>query len=101
MYYLQFPDGNLFGYYNLASFPIFYHYDMGFEGFVDGGNGAAFLYDFTSGHWWYTNSSLFPYLYDFTLNNWLYYFPATNNPGHYTSNPRYFSDLTTGKIITM
>jgi hypothetical protein len=101
VYYLKFPDGNLFGYYNLQSFPIFYHYDMGFEAFVDGGNGGAYLFDFTSGHWWYTSSSLFPYLYDFTLNNWLYYFPATNNPGHFSSNPRYFSDLTTGKIVTL
>ncbi len=101
VYYLQFPNGDLFGYYNLTNFPIFYHYDMGFEAFIDGGNGAAYMYDFTSGHWWYTSSSLFPYLYDFTLNNWLYYFPATNNPGHYTTSPRSFSDLTTGKIITM
>jgi hypothetical protein len=101
VYYLQFPDGNLFGYYNLQFYPILYHYDMGFEAFVDGGNGAAYLYDFSSGHWFYTSSSLFPYLYDFTLNNWLYYFPATNNPGHYSSNPRSFSDLTMGKIITM
>jgi hypothetical protein len=101
VYYLQFPNGNLFGYYNLTNFPIFYHYDMGFEAFIDGGSGAAYMYDFSSGHWWYTSSSLFPYLYDFTLNNWLYYFPATNNPGHYTTNPRSFSDLTTGKIIFM
>jgi uncharacterized repeat protein (TIGR01451 family) len=101
VYYLQFPNGNLFGYYNLQSFPILYHYDMGFEAFVDGGNGAAYLYDFSSGHWFYTSSSLFPYLYDFTLNTWLYYFPATNNPGHYASDPRYFSNLTTGKIFTM
>lgn len=101
VYYLQFPNGNLFGYYNLTSLPIFYHYDMGFEGFVDGGNGAAYLYDFTSGHWFYSSSSLFPSLYDFTLNAWLYYLPATNNPGHYTTNPRYFSNLTTGKIFTM
>ncbi len=100
VYYLQFPDGNLFGYYNLTNFPIFYHYDMGFEAFVDGGNGAAYLYDFTSGHWWYTSPALFPYLYDFTLNSWLYYFPSTN-PGHYTSNPRYFSNLTTGKVLMM
>jgi hypothetical protein len=101
VYYLKFPNGNLFGYYNYQVFPILYHYDMGFEVFVDGGNGAAYFYDFTSGHWWYTSPSLFPFLYDFTLNNWLYYFPATNNPGHYTSKPRYFSDLTTGKIVTM
>jgi hypothetical protein len=101
VYYLQFPNGNLFGYYNLANFPIFYHYDMGFEAFVDGGNGAAYLYDFTSGHWWYTSSSLFPNLYDFTLGNWLFYLPASGNPGHYTTDPRFFSDLTTGIIIKM
>ena len=101
VYYLQFPDGNVFGYYNLANFPVFYHYDMGVEAFVAGGNGAAYLYDFTSGHWWYTSSSIFPSLYDFTLSNWLYYLPASNNPGHYTTNPRYFSDLTTGMIFKM
>ena len=101
VYYLQFPNGNLFGYYNFTNFPIFYHYDMGFEAFIDGGNGAAYMYDFTSGHWFYTSPSLFPYLYDFTLTNWLYYFPNPNSPGHYTSNPRYFSDVTTGKIISM
>jgi alpha-tubulin suppressor-like RCC1 family protein len=100
VYYLQFPNGNVFGYYNYPSFPIVYHYDLGFEAFVDGGNGAAYLYDFASSHWFYTSTTLFPYLYDFTLSNWLYYFPAPNNPGHYSSNPRYFSDLTTGKIIT-
>ena len=101
VYYLQFPNGNLFGYYNFPSYPFMYHYDLGFEYLFDGGNGAVYMYDFSSGHWFYTSSSLFPYLYDFSLSNWLYYFPATNNPGHYTSNPRYFSDLTTGKIITM
>jgi hypothetical protein len=101
VYYLQFPNGNLFGYYNLTNFPIFYHYDMGFEALIDGGNGAAYMYDFASGHWWYTTASLFPYLYDFTLNTFIYYFPSTTSPGHYTTNPRYFSNLTTDTIFTM
>ncbi len=101
VYYLAFPNGNLFGYYSLQFFPIVYHYDLGFEAFVDGGNGGAYLYDFTSSHWFFTSPTLFPYLYDFTLNSWLYYFPATNSPGHYTTSPRTFSDLTTGKIIMM
>jgi hypothetical protein len=100
---LQFPHGNVFGYYNFPSFPILYHYDLGFEAFIDAldGNSGAYLYDFSTGHWWYTSPSLFPYLYDFTLNAWLYYFPNTKSPGHYTTNPRYFSNLTTGKTITM
>jgi hypothetical protein len=100
VYYLQFPDGNPFGYYNFPSASILYHYDMGFEAFVPGSAADVYLYDFMSTHWWYTSTTLFPYLYDFTLSNWLYYFPNTANPGHYTANPRYFSDLTTGKVIT-
>lgn len=103
VFYLQFPDGNLFGYYNFQFFPTVYQYDLGFEYFIDANNGqgGAYFYDFASGHWWYSSASLFPYLYDFTLSTFLYYFPDTKNPGHYTANPRYFSNLSTGKIITM
>ena len=102
VYYLQFPDKNLFGYYNFPSATIFFHYDMGFEGFVARLGVRHLLVRFhQSDHWWYTSNALFPYLYDFTLNGWIYYFPNTTNPGHYTSNPRYFSNLSTGKIFTM
>jgi hypothetical protein len=102
VYYLQFPNGNLFGYYNFPSSSIFYHYDMGFEGFIPGGSASdIYLYDFTSRHWFYTASTLFPYLYDFTLKSWIYYFTDPKNPGHYTTNPRYFSNLTTLMIFTM
>jgi uncharacterized repeat protein (TIGR01451 family) len=100
-YYLLFGDGNPFGYYNFASSSILYHYDMGFEAFVPGSASDIYLYDFSTGHWWYTSSALFPYLYDFTLNTWIYYFPNTSSPGHYTTNPRYFSNLTTGKVFSM
>jgi uncharacterized repeat protein (TIGR01451 family) len=101
VYYLQFPDNTVFGYYNYVSASIFYHYDMGYEAFIPGSASDIYLYDFTSSHWWYTSTALFPYLYDFTLNSWLYYFPNTTNPGHYTNNPRYFSSLATGKTVTM
>jgi YD repeat-containing protein len=101
VYYLQFPDGNLFGYYNYPSSSVIYHYDMGFEGFVAGSPGEIYLYDFTSSHWFYTSNTLFPYLYDFTLETWIYYFPDTKSAGHYTTNPRFFSNLSTGKIFTM
>jgi uncharacterized repeat protein (TIGR02543 family) len=99
--YLQFPDSNVFGYYTFVASSIFYHYDMGYEAFVPGAASDVYLYDFTSSHWWYTSSTLFPYLYDFTLKTWVYYFPNTTNPGHYTTNPRYFSNLITGQIFTM
>jgi hypothetical protein len=72
----------VFDYYNFVACSIIYHYDMGYEAFIPGS--AADIY-----------------LYDFTLNNWLYYLPDTKNPGHYTANPRYFSNLTTGKIFTV
>ncbi len=103
VYYLQFPDGNLFGYYGVQTFPILYHYDLGFESFFDPNDGheGAYFYDFASAHWFYTSASLFPYLYDFSLRGWLYYFPDTKNAGHYTTNPRYFSNLATGTIFTM
>jgi hypothetical protein len=101
VYYLQFPGGNLFGYYNYAASSIIYHYDMGYEGFVPGSSSDIYLYDFTSGHWWYTSNTLFPYLYDFALKSWIYYFPTTKSAGHYTSNPRSFANLTTGMIFTM
>jgi virginiamycin B lyase len=99
--YLQFPDGTLFGYYTFVASTIFYHYDMGYEAFVPGSASDVYLYDFASGHWWYTSSTLFPDLYDFTLKSWLYYFPDTKNAGHYTTGPRYFVNLTTGQIFTM
>jgi hypothetical protein len=101
IYYLQFPDTNLFGYYSYLSNSILYHQDMGYEAFLPSTGGQIYFYDFASGHWWYSSASLFPYLYDFTLNTFIYYFPDTKNAGHYTANPRYFVNLTTGKIFTM
>jgi hypothetical protein len=74
---------------------------MGFEAFIPGSAADVYLYDFTSSYWLYTSSTLFPDLYDFTLKSWIYYFPSTTNPGHYTTNPRYFSNLATGQIFTM
>jgi hypothetical protein len=77
---------------------------LGFEYFLDAndGKGSAYFYDFASGHWFFTGPSYsFPYLYDFNLNAVLYYYPNTNSPGHYSSNPRYFYNYATGKIITL
>ena len=105
VYYLQFPNGTPFGYYSYLTDPRFiYHFDLGYEYWFnanDGQNGIYF-YDFMSTHFFYTSPSFpFPYLYDFTLNTVLYYYPDANNPGHYTTNPRYFYNFATGQIITM
>lgn len=101
VYYLQFPENNLFGYYNVVASSIFYQYDMGYEVFVPGSASDIYLYDFSSSHWLYASNTLFPYLYDFRFNAWSCYFQDMKNSGHYTANPRYFSNLTAGNIFTM
>ncbi len=104
VYYLTFPNGNYFGYYSYFSDPHYiYHFDMGYEYWIDAadGNGGIYFYDFTSGHFFYTSPKFpFPYLYDFSLNSFLYYYPNTSVSGHYTTDPRYFYNFTTGKIFT-
>ncbi len=100
IYYLAFPNGNVFGYYSTAYYPYLYHFDAGFSYFVDGGNASAYLYDFTSGSWWYTGAALWPYVYDFSLNSWLYYFPDATDATRYTRSPRYFYNFTTRSVIT-
>ena len=100
-FYLQFPDGNLFGYYGYLSSSILYHIDLGYEAFIPSTADSIYFYDFASGHWWYSSASLFPILYDFTLGTWIYYIPDTTKPGHYTTNPRMFKNLTTGTVFPM
>jgi len=105
VYYLQFPNGTPFGYYSYLTDPHWiYHFDMGYEYWFDAndGHGGIYVYDLMSNHFFYTSPSFpFPYLYDFSLNTVLYYYPDPNNPGHYTTNPRYFYNFATGQIITM
>jgi hypothetical protein len=99
--YLQFPNGNIFGYYAFLSSAWMFHVDLGYESVVSGNGPEVYLWDLSSGEWWYTNTSSFPYLYDFSRNAWIYYFPDTNKAGHYTTNPRWFVNMTTGVIFTM
>jgi cyclophilin family peptidyl-prolyl cis-trans isomerase len=105
VYYLQFPNGNYFGYYTYLSNPNYiYHYDLGYEYVFDANDGqnGVYLYDFKSGHFLYTSPNFpFPYIYDFTLNAVLYYYPDPNNAGRYNSNgTRYFYNFATGKVIS-
>jgi hypothetical protein len=97
------PNKNLFGFFSYTSASILFHYDMGYEGVIQANDAASgiYLYDFASGHWFYTNSASFPSLYDFTLKTWIYYLPSTTSTDHYTSNPRSFVNLTTNQTFTM
>jgi uncharacterized repeat protein (TIGR01451 family) len=99
--FLQFADGTDFGYYGFLGSGWLYHADLGYEYAMAGAGTEVSFYDLASGHWLYTDAGTFPYLYDFTLGAWLYYFPNTSRPGHYTTNPRYFANLSTGVIFSM
>jgi len=102
-YYLPFPNGqppNYFGYYYYNSFPWLYHADMEWEYFIPGSTGnGAYLYDNLLGQWFYTDPLHFPFLYNFSAAAWYWYEPAQSNPGHYTSNPRWFANMSTGTWI--
>ena len=104
VYFLQLSSGNPFGYYSYLANPHYiYHFDLGYEFVLNAndGNGGLYLYDFSSGAFFYTSPSFpFPYLYDFTLNTVLYYFPNPNNPERYNTNGvRYFYRFDTGTVI--
>jgi hypothetical protein len=101
IYYLQFPDSNLFGYYTYMGSGWINHLDMGNEYVFPGNGSEVYLWDLASLHFWYTNRSTFPFLYDFSLNAWIYYFPDTHNAGRYTTNPRWFVNMTTRNNFTM
>ena len=105
VYYLAFSGGNFFGYFSYLADPNYlYHFDLGYEYVFDAndGQGGVYLYDFKSSTFFYTSSDFpFPYLYDFTLNAVLYYYPDSNNSGHYNrEGTRYFYNFATGQIIT-
>jgi hypothetical protein len=107
-FYLVLQDGSPFGFYSFAQgtanspTATIFHADMGYEYTIPaGGTGAGvYMYDFSSNHWWYTSSTLFPYIFDFNLNSWLYYFPNTSSQGHYTTAPRYFYQFSISKIVS-
>jgi hypothetical protein len=103
VYYLRFGDNVLFGYYSYLSDPhMIFHFDLGYEYVFDSSDAnGVYMYDFTTGHFWYTGASTYPYVYDFTLNAWIYYYADDKTTDHYTSNPRYFYNFGTSQIISM
>jgi hypothetical protein len=107
-YWLSFTQSSgqvPFGYYTYTSAGWMDHLDLGWEYVFDANSstcvGCVYFYDNTSGHYFFTSPSLFPYLDDFTLNVWLWYVPDVTQPGNYTSNPRFFVNLTTDQVISL
>ena len=62
-----------FGYYTTGIYPFIFEYNLGYE-YVFPATGGVYLYDYTSGHFWYTQGSYYPFVYDFSLNAYLYYY---------------------------
>ncbi len=88
IYYLQFSDGTVFGYYSDEFYPWLYHFGLGWEWVDDANDGAAgvYFYDLGLQSFLYTNPSDFPFFYNFNAGSWWYYYTGT-------SNPRYFYDF--------
>ena len=98
VYYVGFPNGHNFGEYSYLANPGYiYSYDLtSYEYLHDAadGNAGIYFYDFVSGGFFYTSPVFpYPYLFDFKLNAVLFFYQGT-------SNPRYFYNFGTGKIIT-
>lgn len=96
-YYLNMGSSSPYGYFNYSYLPYIYHYDLGWEYYMDAGNatGGAYFYDFTDSAWYYTDTNTFPFLYDFHANAWMWYAQETGTSNHYTSNPRWFYNFST------
>lgn len=97
VYSLTFPDAQVFGTYTFGADPHNITLDdLGAEYVTDAADGKSgvYLYDYTSGHTFYTSPSLYPYLYDNAFQAFLYYF--TN-----TKNPRVFYNFGTSTYISL
>ena len=70
-----------FGYYTTDTYPIIYEYNLGYE-YVIPTAGGVYLYDYISGHFWYTQAGYFPFVYDFSLNCFLYYYHVASPTPH-------------------
>jgi len=74
-----------FGYYDTADYPLVYEYYLGYEYAYDAGGGGVYLYDYPTGHFFYTQASYFPFVYDFSLNAFLYYYNVNTPHRHFYS----------------
>jgi len=82
-----------FGTYAYNQYPLVYQFYLGYEYAYDAGGGGVYLYDYASGHFWYTNPTDFPIVYDFSLAAYLYYYEV--NTPH-----RHFYNFNTSQIFT-
>jgi len=96
-------SGTAFGFYQWRTSSQIHHLDLGDEYVLPSQEKtpAVYLFDFKSGHWFYSSFSQLPYLYDLTQKVWLRYLPEPGRPGRYTAHPRRFQNMSNGLTITM
>ena len=82
-----------FGFYNVNFAPWFFHVEHAWT-FVETSSTAdsMFLFDLSSGAWFFTGRVLYPNLFSFGRNAWVFYFEGT-------SAPRQFVDLGSGEFF--
>ena len=89
-------DSPWYGFYNVDFFkPWLFHADHGWT-FVDPASTSQsiFLYDESSGGWFFTGQDLYPNLYSFNRTIWVFFFQGS-------SNPREFVDLRSSEFFSL
>ena len=84
-----------FGFYNTEFDPWIFHAEHGWT-FVDASSTpeGMFLFDLSSGGWFFSGEALYPNLFSFGRNSWVFYFAGT-------SNPRNYVDLGSGEFFNL
>lgn len=88
-------ESSWFGFYNVNFDPWIFHLEHGWT-FVEASStpDSMFLFDLSSGAWYFTGQALYPNLFSFGRNAWVFYFAGT-------SNPRNYVDLASGEFFDL
>ncbi len=80
---------------NIAFFPWVFHARHSWIFVYDGSTAdSAYLFDLSSGWWFWTNASTYPSLFSFDRGSWIFYIDET-------SAPRRFVDLESGELFSL
>jgi len=79
------------GYYSYTSYPLVYSYHLGYE-YAFPSSSGVYLYDYKSGHFFYTQGNYYPFVYDFTRTTYLYFYQGD-------PDSRYFYDYADDDVI--
>ena len=88
-------ESTWFGFYNVNFDPWIFHLQHGWT-FLEASStpDSMFLFDLTTGGWYFTGQRLYPNLFSFGRNAWVFYVVQT-------SNPRQYVDLGTEEFLEL